>query len=454
MTIQLRTIPYTADQYTVNFVSEVFDRKGNRITENEVDGKKFVKLNWYAGEKEYELGLVILSAFGRIDHDYTRYDRVEVIYKDGNISNSFLSNLTYKFFGEPIESHVPGFYLIPGYRRYVISRKGEVFDLHKNRYVTWYTTKDAKGNRKGGYQGTGLSNDCGKTSVFQHRLLGIVFLPFTGIFNKLTINHKDGVKSNNRLDNLEWNTYAENNKHAWDSGLKLNNRPKILKMNLLTGKIDEYRSVRECSYSLGDGGGFHVAERIKDTSGKIYPDYLLFKRDDGSEWPKVDYSQIPKVPSSYKNAFVARNVYAGQVIIFDDLKLMSEELGVPTTTIIEHVRCNQVLPCNGYNFRYLINAARWPQHTERHLLVYRDYPSDPPDGVVMTDMLTGEETFFTSCKKVVEVMGIAYSHLRTLVYDGRLFKKKYAFKMFKLKKELLEKTISSEASYRGTFNDH
>jgi hypothetical protein len=442
---QLKSIPYTAGQYCVNELTEVFDRKGNKIPVTDKDGKKFVKLNWYAGEKEYELGLLVLCAFGKIEHDYSLYDRVDVIYKDGNVSNCFPSNLAYRFSGDPIESYMTGFYLIPGLKRYVISRDGQVYDVVKSRFLNWSISKGGRSNRLGGYRNTSVVSENGSYSVSQHRLLGIVFLPFTGIFNKLTINHKDGVKSNNHLDNLEWITYAENNKHAWDSGLKLNNRPKILKMNLLTGKIDEYRSVRECAYSLGDKGGFHVAERIKDTSGKIYPDYLLFKRDDGSEWSEVDYSKIPKVPSSYKNAFVARNVYTGQIIIFDDLELMSKELDVPSTTIIEHVRCNQVLPCKRYNFRYLINADKWPQHTEKHLLVYKDYPRDPPDGVIVTDTVTGVETFFTSCVKASEAMALYMPYAETLCNNGKLFKKRYAFKWFKLKRELLEKTISSKA---------
>lgn len=33
-------------------------------------------------------------------------------------------------------------------------------------------------------------------------------------------NHKNGDKSNPRLDNLEWSTYSDNNQHAYDTGLK------------------------------------------------------------------------------------------------------------------------------------------------------------------------------------------------------------------------------------------
>lgn len=437
MDIQLKIVPYTAGQYFVSEKSEVFDQHKNQIPETIIDGKKFVKLKWYSGEKEYELGLVVLSAFEKIGHDCSRYDRVKVIYKDGNSSNVFLSNLTYVFSGDPIESHIPGFYLIPGFSRYLISRSGEVLDSLTNKLVRWRASKPAKGNRLGGYMNGFMQSDVQNANVAQHRVLALTFIPFTGIYNKLTVNHRDGVKSNNSLDNLEWCTYAENNKHAWDSGLKLNNRPKILKKNLLTGKIDSYRSVRECAYSLGDVSGFYVAARIQDQSGKIYPDYLLFKRDDDTDWPEVDYSKIPKVPNSYSNALVARNVFTGKTIIFDDVEEFSKEFNVPATIILDHARNNQFKPANGYNFKYLINAHTWPQHTERHLLVYKDYPIDPPDGVVMIDTESGEETFFTSYKKAVEKMGIHPGHLRTLLHDKRLFKKRYAFKLFKLKDNLL-----------------
>lgn len=437
MNIQIKTLPYTADKYTVNETSDVFDHKGNQIPVVDIDGKKYVNLSWYAGEKQYELGLVVLSAFGKIDHDYSRYDRVKVIYRDGNVSNVFPGNLTYVFSGEPIESHIQGFYLIPGFSRYVINRSGDVLDLHKNRFINWCPSKSAPGNKLGGYMNGFLLSCTHNAKISQHRLLALTFIPFTGIFNKLTVNHKDGVKSNNDLNNLEWVTYAENNKHAWDSGLKLNNRPHILKKNLLTNKIDTYRSVRECSYSLGDMTGFYVAIRLKDQSGKIYPDYLMFKRDDGSDWPVVDYTKIPTVPDSYNNALVARNVFTGETIIFDNVEEFSKEFNVPGTIILDHARNNQFKPANGYNFKYLINASNWPQHTEKHLLVYKDYPIDPPDGIVMTDTMTGEETFFTSYKKVVENVDIRVDHLRTLLYDKRLLKKRYAFRTFNLKRELL-----------------
>lgn len=50
-----------------------------------------------------------------------------------------------------------------------------------------------------------------------HRLVGLYFIPNPD--NKPEINHIDGNKQNNHIDNLEWVTVEENNRHALECGL-------------------------------------------------------------------------------------------------------------------------------------------------------------------------------------------------------------------------------------------
>jgi len=54
-------------------------------------------------------------------------------------------------------------------------------------------------------------------NVLVHRLVACTFIP--NPLNKRTVNHIDGNKDNNSYWNLEWMSYSENNKHAYDTGL-------------------------------------------------------------------------------------------------------------------------------------------------------------------------------------------------------------------------------------------
>jgi hypothetical protein len=68
------------------------------------------------------------------------------------------------------------------------------------------------------YAGVTLSNQKIKIYLNIHRLVAMAFIPNPN--NLPQVNHKDGNKLNNIVNNLEWVTPSQNVKHSYDNGLQ------------------------------------------------------------------------------------------------------------------------------------------------------------------------------------------------------------------------------------------
>jgi len=72
-----------------------------------------------------------------------------------------------------------------------------------------------------GYGRVTICHDGRKELKFAHRVVAEMFIP--PVDGKPYVNHKDGDKTNNAAENLEWVNCSENHKHAFDRGRKSSN---------------------------------------------------------------------------------------------------------------------------------------------------------------------------------------------------------------------------------------
>ena len=132
---------------------------------------------------------------------------------------------------------------IPGYQGfYQASNEGEIKSLSRivkhnlggdkilrERVLKGYVNKY-------GYRRVELSKNGTSKQYSEHRLIALTFLGESD----LTVNHKDGNKLNNNIDNLEYLSGADNTKHAVETGL-IKNNSNIYKTEIIKDYQNGYR---------------------------------------------------------------------------------------------------------------------------------------------------------------------------------------------------------------------
>lgn len=90
--------------------------------------------------------------------------------------------------------------------------------MYKNRYITREQTKILKPIHTKDYDHINLYKNNTQKQCLLHVLVAKTFI--LNPENKPQVNHKNGIKTDNRVENLEWVTRSENQIHAYKTGLQ------------------------------------------------------------------------------------------------------------------------------------------------------------------------------------------------------------------------------------------
>lgn len=126
---------------------------------------------------------------------------------------------------------------VAGCDGYFVTPDGEIYSSLNRRLL-----KVRQGTKPAGYKFIGITTDFGPKYKHVHRLVAQTFIPNPE--NLPEVNHIDGNKSNNRVQNLEWVTRSQNAQHAMDNGINTNRGVTHTRSKLTAEQIKEIRIIK------------------------------------------------------------------------------------------------------------------------------------------------------------------------------------------------------------------
>lgn len=153
---------------------------------------------------------------------------------------------------------------------YQISSLGNIKSLDRTKLSSYGSRSNLKAKnikpvlqKKTGYFMVTLRNGFLTEQKLLHRVVAVNFIENKE--NKPCVNHINGNKKDNRVSNLEWCTYKENNHHAIRTGLTQKSFTPFMGTNIKNGSKVYFDNIQEASdFVNGSRGSIHKCLKNKN----------------------------------------------------------------------------------------------------------------------------------------------------------------------------------------------
>lgn len=225
------------------------------------------------------------------------------------------------------------FYPIKGIANYLISKDGKVFSLISNKILKVHIADT-------GYPAVSIKVSKTQHIQYIHRLLAQTFLDNPN--NYTEINHIDGNKQNNVLNNLEWIAGVNNIRHAFMHSLC--SKQAIVDYSLLEELELRLLNEENCTFSsLSRELGLTESSSLR----KLIKRDMLRKQQ-YAEWDSLVLAVKRKCKTNKK--VKVTNVITHTCIIYDSLREAGKAIGFATPTICKALKTQKLLDC--YKLEY------------------------------------------------------------------------------------------------------
>lgn len=248
-----------------------------------------------------------------------------------------------------------GFFRIPNFSRYCIDENGIVIDTKRNDRIIPVSKSSS------GYLSCMLYSDDRKYSgMFIHRLLLLTFkYPEGKDLRSLVVDHKDGDRMNNSLENLEWVDRSENCKRAGFLRTSSRSVPIVL-TDMKTKEERVFDTITECAKFLNlhkDG----VRKRLEKGPDVVFPEGYSIRR----LYPTENNMPVPNrretMPSNgHGKQLIIRNLFTHEEQEFSTMTATAKFLGMSLSAFSHAINPmkHPVLP-GGYQIKFTLDIRPW-----------------------------------------------------------------------------------------------
>lgn len=291
----------------------------------------------------------------------------------------------------------PGYFEIPGFSRYGITRLGEVINLQTGMVLKGSINPD-------GYCNFRLTRDDGHClTIGRHRVLGLAF-KHPGIpIDNLVINHMKGVKGQDDIEHLEWTTYQGNAEHAGAMGLSEKCLP-ISVRNVDTGEVIKYPSFIACSRATGLSKDA-ISYRISVGEARVFPERRQYRlsHDDGP-WLIPDNLDWALAQNGLTKCVQIRYLTTGIVKSYPMITDLANELGISQATMTLWLnQPNQPVLPGFIQLKWQHDPTPWREPGDLYLELEK-YTKQRAIKVI--DAATGQFIVYSSAVECAAAMGL------------------------------------------------